>query len=308
MAWRSCRASAVLVLIACAQTDEVPSAAAQGGAAGVGGGIGMPPLSDAEWLALSGPQPGVHDVQDAACGGQPIAQEYRVLPSVACVARRDESGVLTSTRDCAVTEYCTTAADCSAQPRGVCIGDPSGSCEYADLEQGAACESDADCTVFPGGTCVPRIEGGGTLCYPTGECLTTPMQSCSYAALRQPCTSDADCSAAPAGSCQRTISSTECVYNECAAASDCGPGARCECFGVQQCIPADCFSDTDCGAGYRCEPSLALQCGNLNPPAGYHCHALSDDCQSDTDCDNASCVFDPAVSHWVCRDTFCLTR
>jgi hypothetical protein len=250
----------------------------------------------------------VHDVYDAACGGQLISQDYRIVPSIGCTERRDEAGTAIPTRDCAVAGYCTTAADCTAQAGGVCNGHANAFCEYPGPEESAACERDADCGAFPGGACTPRIEGGGQLCYPTGECRITPMQGCAYAVLSQACERDADCAAAPGGSCRRTISHTECAYNQCDASSDCGPGARCECFGVRQCIPADCFADDDCDAGYRCEPTLALVCGNLKSPVGYHCHAANDECQSDADCDGLSCVFDPELSHWACRATSCLTR
>jgi hypothetical protein len=250
----------------------------------------------------------VHEVYDAACGGQLISQDYRIIPSIGCVERGDEEGSATPTRDCAVANYCTKEADCTAQARGVCTGHASTVCEYAGLEEETSCERDADCSAFPGGVCTPRIEGGGQLCYPTGECRITPLQGCTYAGLRQPCALDADCTAAPGGSCRRTISHTECAYNPCDTPSDCGPGARCECFGVRQCIAATCLVDEDCDAGYRCEPTLALVCGNLKAPAGYHCHAVNDECQSDADCDGLSCVFDADVSHWACREAFCVTR
>jgi hypothetical protein len=250
----------------------------------------------------------VHEVYDAACGGQLISQDYRIIPGIGCAARRDEEGIVTTTRDCAVVDYCTTAADCTAQAGGVCNGLARAVCEYAGLEESTACERDADCSAFLDGLCRPRIEGGGQICYPTGECQITPMQSCWYAVLGQACALDADCTAAPGGSCQLGISRAECAYNQCEATSDCGPGARCECFGVRQCIPAGCFADADCDAGYRCEPTLALTCGNLKAPVGYHCHAVDDECQSDADCDGLSCVFDSDVARWACRETSCVTR
>jgi hypothetical protein len=250
----------------------------------------------------------MHEVYDAACDGQRISQDYRIVPGVGCAVRRDEAGVVTDTRDCDVIDYCSTSAECSLEARGVCVGHGYATCEYANVEAGAACEGDADCAALPGGACLSPIEGGGRLCYPTGECRTTPLHACWYPALSQLCAADADCGAGPGGSCRRMILSAECAYHECDTPSDCGPGARCECFGVRQCVPADCFADTDCDAGYRCEPTLALQCGNLRSPVGYHCHASNDECQSDADCDNLSCVFDPDVSHWTCRDVSCLTR
>ena len=301
--WR-CWAAAGL--LACAQTSgTAPDASA--GSGGVAGGAGTAALSEAEWRALTGPQPGEHDVYGAACADEPISQDYRIVPPVACIERRD-NGRSTLIRDCSVADYCTTAADCTAQPRGVCTGSAYDACEYADVEEGAPCTRDSECNAMPDGACTPRIEGGGQLCYPTGECLITPMQGCTYPALNQPCSMDADCGAAPGGSCRRTISFTQCAYNECDTSSDCGSAARCECFGVRQCIPASCFADSDCDEGYRCEATLALVCGNLQSPVGYQCHAANDECQSDVDCGNLSCVFDPSVSRWACRDIFCLTR
>ena len=307
------RCCLVLALFACAEADgttNTPGAAGAGADNPAGGAAGAraATLTDAEWQALTAPQPGVHEVYDAACEGQPISQDYRIVPGIGCAVRRDENGVYTPTRDCDIIDYCTTAADCSTQARGVCVGHASSSCQYENVEVGAPCERDADCTALPGGTCAVQIAGGEQFCYPTGECISTPMQGCSYPALSQSCAVDADCSAAPGGSCRHTIAPSECAYNECDTASDCGPAARCECLGVRQCIPSDCFADTDCQAGYRCEPTPALVCGNLIPIAGYNCHAPDDECQSDADCDNLSCVFDPAVSHWACRDTVCYTR
>jgi len=300
--WRSWMA---LVLVACAQADGTTPDAAS---AGAGGGAAAPLLSDAEWRESTGPRPGVHDVHSAACGGQPLSQDYRVIPPIQCIERRDEDGRYIPIRDCTLAAYCQTAADCTAQSRGVCVGNPYDSCEYPDLEVGAPCERDADCSALTGGACTPQIGGGEERCYPTGECSLTPMQSCTYPALYQPCTNDADCSAAPGGWCRRTTSFTQCAYNECDTASDCAAAERCECFGVRQCIPASCFADSECDTGYRCEPTLALLCGNLQSPVGYHCHSASDECQGDTDCGNLSCVFDPEVSRWACRDNFCLTR
>jgi hypothetical protein len=297
-------AALALLLIACARAENAPGP--EGGTAGAPGGAGS--LSEAEWLAQTGPQPGEHEVYDAACGGERIPQDYRITPRVGCAVRRDENGTATTTRDCVVEDYCSSSADCTAQPGGVCSGGASASCEYAGVDLYTDCDSDDDCDALQGGSCAARIEGGGELCYPTGECRTTPLQGCAYPVASQPCASDADCTAAPGGSCRRSIHFTECTYNECEDTSDCRPGARCECFGVRSCIRADCFADADCGAGYRCEPSLALQCGNLEPPVGYHCHAANDECQGDTDCDGPSCVFDPAVSRWACREIGCLTR
>lgn len=301
-----------LWLVACGRAD--------GGGAGAGGepgaeaaasaGAGGASISDAEWLELTGPQPGVHEVYDAACDGERIAQEYRIIPPVGCALRRDDDGTFTPTltRDCAVADYCVSAGDCTEQPGGVCRGNPYASCDYPGLDGEAPCERDTDCDALPGGSCTPRLEGGGERCYPTGECSITPMQGCAYPALGQACTSDADCSVAPGGSCRRTLAFTECAYNECDGADDCGPAARCECQGVRRCVPASCFADTDCAAGYRCEGSLALQCGNLNPVAGYHCHAAVDECQGDADCNGDSCVFDPDVARWACRDVRCFDR
>jgi hypothetical protein len=299
------RCGVLLALAACAQADSTPPDTSGGGVAGAAGAAA---LSDAEWRELTGPRPGVHEVYSSACAEQPIGQDYRVIPPLECIERRDEEGRSTLIRDCAIADYCTTAADCTAQPRGVCTGSMNDACVYPSVEQGAPCARDTDCNALSAGACTPRIEGGGQLCYPTGECSVTPMQGCTYPALLQPCVRDEDCTAAPGGSCQRTISFARCAYNECDVGSDCGPAARCECFGVRQCIPASCFADSECEAGHRCEPTLALVCGNLNAPVGYHCHSAADECQSDADCGNLSCVFDPEVSRWACRDNFCTTR
>ena len=270
--------------------------------------IGTRWLTEAEWLAATGPQPGEHELYDAACDGARISQEYRIRPSVVCEQRGANAGP-NPTRDCRVDEdYCASAADCTERSGGVCVGHTSTRCEYADQDFATPCESDADCTALPGGICGGRIEPGGELCYPTGECRVTPLASCAYPVLNEACASDADCTAAPGGSCRHDVHFTECAYNECGDTGGCRPAARCVCAGVRQCISADCFGDGDCTTGYRCEPSLALECGNLNPPAGYHCHAPSDECQSDADCAGSSCVFDPELSHWACRDVRCFTR
>jgi hypothetical protein len=290
----------LLLLVACARAD---SGAAATGDEAAGAGAGS--VSEAEWLELTGPQPGVHEVYDAACGGERIAQEYRIQPTVSCAVRRDASGTVTLTRDCTVADYCASADECTEQPGGVCRGSAYAACEYAGFDEEAPCERDTDCSALPGGSCAVHIGGGTEHCYPTGECSTTPLQTCVYPALGQPCASDADCAAAPGGICRRTLAFTECGYNECDAHADCGPAARCECQGVRRCVPSDCFADTDCAAGYRCEPSLAVQCGNLRPPAGFHCHAAVDECRGDADCDGNSCVYDPAVAHWACREVRC---
>ncbi len=84
-------------------------------------------------------------------------------------------------------------------------------------------------------------------------------------------------------------------------------GEGTECFGVRRCIPADCFDDTACDVVIAAS-RRSHQCGDLNPPVAYYCHSGNDECQSNANCDRLSCVFDPDVSHWACRDTFCETR
>ena len=37
-------------------------------------------------------------MSDAACGGQLISQDYRIVPGIGCAVRRDERGVVTETR------------------------------------------------------------------------------------------------------------------------------------------------------------------------------------------------------------------
>jgi hypothetical protein len=307
------------LLFGCASFEGGAGAAGAGGGGGAGevptGGapytgqgpiVGDDAISEGEWLAQTGLQPGVHEVYDAACDGERISQDYRIRPSVGCAVRRDERGIVTRTRDCTVEDYCANADDCSAQRGGVCIGRASSYCEYPAMDRGAACERDSDCSALTGGSCSGQIAGGEEFCYPTGECRIDPIQSCSYpSAFRQPCESDADCTAGPGGACWRVISYPECAYNECDDASDCGPAARCECIGVRRCIPASCFSDSDCTTGYRCELSFALQCGFIAPPEGYRCHGADDECQDDSGCEGRTCVFDPAVSHWACRDINC---
>lgn len=262
------------------------------------------PISEAEWSALTAPRTGVHEVWTEACNGDRIGQEYRVVPAVGCYPRRNADGVGTDTRDCRLDDYCETPADCSAQLGGVCRGLVNSFCVYPGLEQ-QPCEEDAECAQLPGGSCRPRIEGGGSYCYPTGECRRTPLRSCGYRSQFDRCQSDAECTALPGGYCGRWLS-TSCVYNECD--DSCGPAARCECQYVRTCVPADCFSDAECGAGFRCAGSLALECGNLYPPVGYHCHTARDECQSDADCGLGNCVFDTALGAWSCRTFNCLTR
>lgn len=266
------------------------------------------------------PQSGEHDVWTQACEAEQVGQEYRVRPSVECANRREADGVFQGTFDRAVADYCQRPADCQSRSGGVCVGFPSGSCEYSGVEPGEPCQSDTDCQALPEGSCVPSITGGGAYCYPTGVCESVAEQSCNYAAWNIVCSSDAECTAAPGGRCQLEAHFTQCSYNECEPDSDCGPAARCECFGVRQCVRAACFSDADCGADLRCEPSQGLLCGNLNPPVGYYCHTEQDECRSDADCTperapsgageswGSSCVYDPALTSWACRDVQCLTR
>lgn len=262
-------------------------------------------LSEAEWQALIAPRPGVHEVWSAACNGVRIGQEYRVRPALICEARRYPDS---DTIDCRIGgNYCETSADCTAKPGGVCRGSSGSSCEYASLQQ-QPCDQDAECTQLPEGRCMSQLAAGRRECFPTGECTSpTPVRSCVYPSqFGNGCLQDADCAAAPGGHCRRGLATT-CEYNECDGDS-CGPTARCECQYVRTCVAADCFSDAECGAGFRCEGSLALECGNLYPPVGYHCHTERDECQSDADCGTQSCVFDPALSRWSCRTFDCLTR
>jgi hypothetical protein len=323
------RVACALALLACAPGEARDDGAAGGGGLGGGGGestLGAAragaagtgedtvasgaALSEAEWQRLTGPQPGVHEVYDQACEGERIAQEYRIVPSVECAWRRDEGGMLAPAfiLDCEVGDYCSSAADCTEQPGGVCRGNASSRCEYPGIDLSAACERDADCNAAPGGLCAGNVSGAALLCFPTGECRTSADAVCAYPSLSQPCERDADCTAAPGGACRLELSFSECAYNECDDADDCGPAARCECLGVRRCVPANCFADSDCAAGYPCAPTLALQCGNLNPTAGYYCHGASDECQSDSDCAGLSCVFDAAVERWACRDITCFDR
>lgn len=290
--------STVLLFVACdsAQDDPASSAAT---------------VSQAAWLAATGPQPGEHDVWSTACGGERLTQDYRVVPGASCRVRRDASGQATTTRDCSVGDYCQHSTECQAEAGGVCVGSANGHCEYAGFDRAQSCARDADCTFFADGRCAPQIEGGFDTCYPTRECETVPLMACAYPGQDFACGSDADCMPAPDGRCQLGIYFTQCAYNECQSDADCGPDSRCDCQGVNRCVASECSSDTDCGAGLRCQSSLALQCGNITPPVGYYCHTEQDECQSDADCPSfvaPSCVHDPALARWVCRDVQCITR
>jgi hypothetical protein len=285
----------LFLLLACPSTKVGPAGADAGAPA---------PISEVEWSALTAPRVGVHEVWSEACNGVRIGQEYRVVPTVGCYPRPSTYPPTTDTRDCRLDDYCETSADCTVQPGGICRGSADSHCMYAGLEE-QPCDEDAECVQLPGGSCRPRIAGGESSCYPTGECRRTPLHSCWYPSVYSQCQGDAECTAAPGGYCARSIR-TSCVYNECDDA--CGPNARCECQYVRTCVPADCFSDAECGAGFRCEGTLDVQCGNLYPPVGYHCHTARDECQSDAECGMGNCVFDPALSAWSCRTLNCLTR
>jgi hypothetical protein len=275
-------------------------------------------VSNGEWRELSGPQPGPHGVVTQACGGSPIGGDYAVLPTVACGWRLDANGQRTQIRDCGLRDYCTHAGDCTDEAWGSCVGVPSATCRYPSLDADATCEHDSDCTFQPGGRCQSTLSDESALCYPTGECIEsrTDMGVCSYGGIDLSCRQDADCTLEPGGHCERVILYSTCAYDECRQDADCGPKARCDCQGVRRCVTADCFGDSDCPEGMSCSPSPALQCGNLNPVASYHCRTPNDECSTDQDClercgdgdCQETCVFDPDRGSWGCRSVICLTR
>ena len=127
------------------------------------------------------------------------------------------------------------------------------------------------------------------------------------------CKVHADCTARPNGRCIAfdTIPPTErggtrCVYSSCNLDTDCAAGNACECGPIANtCMPGNCRVDGDCKSGY-CSPSFDECGGGIN---GYWCHAPTDECIDDGDCDathfKTHCVADPVTARWTCPSLTC---
>ena len=257
-------------------------------------GIGT--ISEEEWQRRIAPLEGEHDVDrhvSYGCPAQPIAQDFRVMPTVACRVRPGS----TTVRDCDVEPFCSRHEQCQDKPFGRCRGSPSARCVYP-VER-VACAAASDCTAMPNGSCPPTIPATPqTLCYPTGRCETT-QRRCVY--RDEPCTSDADCTTVAGGVCEKRIGSIRCEYQACMIDSDCAQGSRCVCAvsgSGNVCVPADCQTDGDCGTGQECR--LELGCHGM--PHGYHCSTLLDTCKTKGDCGPDYCLFNGS---WQCVPKFC---
>ena len=121
------------------------------------------------------------------------------------------------------------------------------------------------------------------------------------------CASDADCNGyLPGGRCV----SGGCAY-DCMSDRDCGTGV-CRCNGSASgdhvCTWAACHIDADCPGSY-CSPTFGT-CGNYSGVIDYRCHTPEDECTDDSDCGAMGlagyCMYEPLVSHWVCRDMHCV--
>jgi hypothetical protein len=256
--------------------------------------VSRDPLTEEEWERIRRPVEGMHDVDSFPSWGCPtraIEQEFRILPTVACVwsATRDF-------RECDVERYCQRHTDCTERPFGRCRGSPSASCVYPDVLP-SPCSSDSECTSLPGGGCPMVTEPNTVRCYPTGRC-ETPERRCLYRS--ELCSNDSECTSAPAGVCEKRIRFARCEYQGCLEDGDCSAGQRCACASPRHvCVAADCAADTDCAAGQLC----LLGRGCFGAPAGYHCSTPLDTCHADEECAPGShCKFD---GHWQCREKFC---
>ena len=251
---------------------------ATGGWGNVANGAGWGPTGELD------PIPGEHDILEATCEGAPIGQEYVVQPNLICSheysldggTRIDPTYVV-----CGVADYCMHQSECDARPFGRCEGSPGVGCYYPR----EPCTTDADCTSAPDGKCPSYTE---TLrCESSDRCWVV-QPACLYPNLGGGCATDADCTQRPGGECRRTITFARCIYDKCAADSDCAADEHCACSNDQRrCYPANCRSDADCAGGQSCQEFIG--CRGL---AGFYCTTPDDGCSSYDDCNGGPCNYD----------------
>lgn len=297
--------STVLVMglaLACGLTeDDDPRLAGDGGgpAAGGSGGkgsnaAGAAPISQAEWEARTAIRFD-HEAEATGCGG-PVDASYGLEPPVSCLDANAVASDGTPIARCDVEPYCVRHADCTAGDRGRCRGEVSGSCEY---DVGKRCTSDAECTDLPNGLCVTSDPYAGvTTCDPTGACEFHPkdVRSCKYPV--EACAQDSDCTSLVRGTCVKRLSWTKCYYDDCATDSDCGADAMCGCSRWSAnltCATAGCDTDQDCGTGQRCSTDISC-CGELK---GRFCTTERDTCEEAP----GSCTYQDGV--WQVDPTDC---
>jgi len=253
-----------------------------GGTTAEGGGA---LLSQEEWQSLTAPISGPHEIwtydscdpPHAGSDSARVEERYSVIPSVGMTAP-DFDPETNAVYFAVLMDYCTTAADCTDEPDGVCegfIGDAY--CEYSEPLPPDLCWVDEECTRRAEGSCVlPVGPYAFTVCYPTGVCAE-PTGKCVYAG-DTPCTGDADCSEAADGRCVFPVD-TRCDYNSCFDDGDCDEGTRCGCG---DCLLAECDSNEDCGDGETCELSPTM----CHTSRGFYCTTPEDECEvGDPVCD-----------------------
>ena len=252
-----------------------------------------------QWEEMLEPLTGEHAVENDSCTPEPIPQEYRIHPRVACRPGPDYDSETNPVRHCAIDPFCARHEECTEQPFGVCRGQTTASCVYPDADFDRSCESDADCAP---GECDIARDYADIECYPTGECVE-PANHCRPPA--EACASDADCTALPEGTCQRRIFQTTCYYHACLEASDCATGRACICSGLlarNVCVAGDCIADEDCDAGLECRAERDCH----EHPVGVHCSSEADSCRSNADCTYPeTCSF--AEGSWRCIVRECHT-
>jgi len=275
--------------------------AASGGAAGDGGnpgsggrwsGEGTP--TEEEWREATAPVSAPHEVWTYdSCSGPHVGStsvrlgpEYSVLPNLSYAPIYDANEYIVGF-DVSLASYCTSPADCTKEPGGVCegtIGD--GYCEYPS--ERPTCESDDDCTEGLQGTCVlPGGHANYRLCLPTGVC-EEPVRRCAYIG-DAPCAVDSDCMEQAGGTCIRPIVATHCSYNSCHSDADCTDGRLCGCG---HCLEAECAADS-CPPGERCAFGPPVCLGGSD----FHCTSPLDTCPAG----EAGCYYhdnEPEASYW----------
>lgn len=252
-------------------------------------------LTEEQWQALQQPLDCRHAVVSRSCAAEPIAQEYRVQPHIACF--RSPRFSSSATLHCVIDEYCSRHEQCTVRPFGACRGAASASCRYP-VAGGGPCSSDADCAP---GRCFVVDDPGTIRCYPTGECVRSANR-CYYP--WETCERDQDCTLLPGGWCERVVQFTRCDYHACEQASDCGPGRGCVCSEPSMsnvCVPADCLADADCGAGQQCRVERDCHGAAL----AMHCSSPEDTCSSNLDCTTGleTCTF--LDGSWRCLQRLC---
>jgi len=252
------------------------AAVGSGGEAAVGSGGTM---TAEAWAAATAPRSGPHEVftydtcddPHAGTTSVRVGPEYSIVPPLTYILPAE----LDPAVQISLLPYCTTSADCTEQPEGVCqgsIGDAF--CHYAEPPPREACAEDAACTSKPNGKCVAPFDlKEFELCYPSGVC-EDPGGTCEY---EPPCTSDADCTAGAEGKCILPVQ-TFCRYDTCSEDADCTDGLRCGCG---RCVEADCAADDDCPDGETCEIGPPFCLGDHS----FHCSTPNDECTAgEADC------------------------